>query len=49
MFPQFGMKSCGNLRAQIPLRFRRWVTTGNVLDENGAMFRVSVAFPLAKM
>lgn len=48
MFRQFGMKSCGNLRAQIPLRFRRWVTTGNLLDENGAMFRISVAFPLAK-
>ena len=27
----------------------RSVTTGNVLDEDGTMFRVSVAFPLAKM
>lgn len=35
-------KSCGNLIC-------RSVTTGNVLDEEGAMFRVSVAFPLAKM
>ena len=34
-------KSCGNLIC-------RSVTTGNVLDEGGAMFRVSVAFPLAK-
>ena len=42
MFRQFGMKSCGNLIC-------RSVTTGNVLDEEGAMFRVSVAFPLAKM
>lgn len=47
-FGIFGMKSCGNLRAQIP-RFCGWVTRGNVLDENGAMFRVSVTFPLAKM
>ena len=36
------MKSCGNLIC-------RSVTTGNVLDEDGTMFRVSVAFPLAKM
>ena len=42
MFRQFGMKSCGNMIC-------RSVTTGNVLDEEGAMFRVSVAFPLAKM
>ena len=42
MFRQFGMKSCGNLIC-------RSVTTGNVLDEDGTMFRVSVAFPLAKM
>ena len=36
------MKSCGNLIC-------RSVTTRNVLDEDGTMFRVSVAFPLAKM
>ena len=36
------MKSCGNMIC-------RSVTTGNVLDEDGTMFRVSVAFPLAKM
>ena len=42
VFRQFGMKSCGNLIC-------RSVTTGNVLDEEGTMFRVSVAFPLAKM